>query len=166
MDIEKGVLDLQWVEGPLHVLNAAGESLTPLLPLELRAKAAIAVGGADRQHVGVEVGARPFWAFLNPRQRDGETDQGISGIAAQDPEEFAVKGADHLAADFLCEQEGFARDDIALVVAPGFDLELDAGRHLGESLARANLDHGFAGDAGLALESRAFVSSVASVFLA
>ena len=51
-----------------------------------------------------------------------------------------VEGADDLAADALADDEDAARDDVAVGVAPGVDLELNAGVELLKSLAGADRD--------------------------
>ena len=88
-----GVSDLQRVEGPLHEIEAAGDSVVALGELEAAANARIAVVRQDGKHVRVEV-----WAAVTVAgQRHGEAYQGV-----------LVEGTDDLAADALCDDEGHA----------------------------------------------------------
>ena len=74
---------------------------------------------------------------LDTGQRHGETDEifgdslGIFGAGD-------VEGADDLASDALADDEDAARDDVSVGVAPGIDLELDAGVELVKALAGAD----------------------------
>ncbi len=125
------VFDLQRIEGPLHAADAARKCLTPLLQLELRAKPAVAIAVTDCQHVRVQIG---LWisvdrilSGLHSRQRHGETNHRLRRSIGCCAGEIRVEGADDLAANFLTDEEGFARNDVAFVVAPGLNLQLDAG---------------------------------------
>ena len=147
------------IEGPLHVADAARKRLTSLFPFELLAKAAIAMGSPDRQHVRVEIGLRPVLSLPDSRQRHGEANEVLRRFGAG----FAVKSADDLAANFLSKHEGLARSDVAFVVSPGLNLELNAVLHLVESIATANLNH-FCGP--VCALGRARVSSCGGPFCA
>src|SRR5258708_3970440 len=106
-----GVADLQRIEGPLHQIEASGDGVVALGELEAAADAGVAVLGQDGQHVRVEVG----FAVTVAGQRHGETDQGV-----------AIECSDYLAADALRHYKDTPGDDVAIAVAPDFDLENDA----------------------------------------
>ena len=111
----------------------------------------------------MKVGLRSILSLLDPRQRHGETDESLSRFGA----EFAVKSTDHLAPDLLRQQKSLAGNHVVFVVAPGFDLELDARFQLVKSVAQTNLDHGRAACfASRAAASWSGAASFASFFFA
>src|SRR5579872_3790748 len=123
------VFDLQWIEGPLHPSDASRKCLTSLLQLELRSKTAIAIVISYRQHVGVQVG---LWISvcgilpcLHAGQRHGESHHRLRRAIGSGAGQVCIECSYDLAANFLTNQEGLTRDDIAIVVAPGLDLHLD-----------------------------------------
>ena len=79
--------------------------------LSRRTNTGVAVLGEDGKHVGVKIGL----AVAVAGQGHGESDEGI-----------AVERSQHLAADTLRNDEDAAGDDIAVAVAPDFELEDDA----------------------------------------
>ena len=66
-------------------------------------------------------------------------DSGVPSGAA--PGSVCIESPKHLATDFLRHQKCFARNDVAVVVAPRLDLHLDAGLQLVMSRTRADQDH-------------------------
>src|SRR5204863_6920636 len=55
LDVEEGVLQLHWIEGPLDELDAAFEGLFALTELEAAADAGVVICGEHPQHVTVQV---------------------------------------------------------------------------------------------------------------
>ncbi len=107
---------------------------TSLLQLELRAETAIAIAITNRQHMRVQVG---LWISVcgirsgfHARQRHGETNHGFRASLARGSGQIGIECTEYLAADFLRNQKCFAGNDVAVVIAPGLDLELNAGFQL------------------------------------
>jgi hypothetical protein len=106
-----GVSDLQRVEGPLHEIEASGDSVVALGELEAAANARVAVLRQYGEHVRVEV-----WEALTvTRQRHGEAYQCV-----------LMKGTDNLAPNALSNYEDTPRDDVAVAITPDFELKDDA----------------------------------------
>src|ERR1700690_3070073 len=114
----------------------------------------------------MKVSLRFAVAYLDTGQRHGESNQGIRTACGLALGNLAVEGAENLAAYFLREKKCLAGNAVALVIAPGLDLQIGTGLHLLQSRARANLDHGLAFVADLAGTSKPGVSSVESFFFA
>ena len=119
------------------------ESLNPLKKLELASDAVVAVSGRDGEHVRVQIWDRSVLtrvgSGLDTGERHGETDE-IFGCTLGVLGAGDVEGADDLASDALADDEDAARDDVSVGVAPGVDLELDAGVELVKALAGADED--------------------------
>src|ERR1700739_3417288 len=140
------VLDLQRIEGPLHASDAPRKCLTSLLQLELRPEPAVTVVVASRQHMRMQVG---LWISvcgilpcLHAWQRHGETHHRFRRPVRRSTRQIGVEGSDDLAANFLTNEKSLARDDVAFVVAPDFDLHLNACFELIVTGAGADKDHG------------------------
>src|SRR5580692_9283632 len=101
MNVQESVLDLQRIEGPFNVANAAGESLFALRQLELYAQPLIAVSLFDGHHMRVQVEMRIACSKFDAGKRQNEADQRFRAALGRGAEDVGVESADYLAANFL-----------------------------------------------------------------
>src|SRR5579863_7109939 len=143
VDIQIRVLDLQRIKGPFHQAQLAGKRFNSLLKLELSAQSTIAIGFPNSEHMGMQVGPRFACSSLHSGQRHGETDEGFRAPFRSRARQFGVECAEDLPADLLPHEECFTWDDIAVVVSPCLNLELNTCLELVESGAIADENHGW-----------------------
>src|SRR5512142_1892741 len=99
MEVEKCVLDLERVEGPLHEIEAALQRVLPLRQLHAASQATVSVLLANGEHVRVQV----EMAVTVPGNRERKAD-----------ELRALEAADDLAADLFRDHEHAQRDEVGV----------------------------------------------------
>ena len=142
-DIERGILDLQGIKRPFHAVNPPGQCLFPLKELQPPADALLAILGADRKHVRVQVRLTFRHAgkrMRKPRQRHRKADQRPCLSLRIGPRHRRVEGGNHLSADFRGDDKSPARHNFFFSVTPNIGLQPNAGAKLIEALALADMD--------------------------
>src|SRR5947209_673069 len=113
-DIEIGILDLQWIKGPLDQVKTALDGILALGKFQAAAYVGVSVAFAHRQQVRVQIGAWAFCVRMHTRKGDNK------------PNELAViKGPDHLSANFFCDYKEMHGDQFDVGKFPNIFLHLD-----------------------------------------
>ncbi len=127
IEIEMSVASFERVEGPFDEANVAGEGFVALKEFEHAADAAIAMGGEDAGHVGMEIAG----GAADACHGETEADHGI-----------AIEGANDVAAGLVGDDESDVRFDLEVGFAPDGFLDLDATVEVVEESAFADGDGG------------------------
>jgi hypothetical protein len=131
VDVEVRVFGFEWVEGPFNEAEVAAEGVFALKKFEKTADAAIAMGGENAGHVGMEV-----------RRGAMETDVGLGKA----DHEVAIESAQDLASGVIGDDEGDIGLGIDFGIAPDFTSDVDAALKVGKCVKRTDNDvggHGF-----------------------
>ena len=131
VDVEVGVFGFEGIEGPLDETNAATEGVFALEEFYLAADAAVAMGGENGGHVGVEIGSL---VVVTADVGLGETDENV-----------AIKGAEDLAAGLIGDDKGGEGLGFKVAFAPDLAGNLDAAVEFVEGMKGPEEDVGVHG---------------------
>ena len=123
IEIKMSVARFEWVEGPFDEANLAGEGFVALKKLQHAADAAIAMGGENAGHVGMEVAG----AAADPSHGEAKADHGV-----------AIERADDVAAGLIGDDEGDIGLDLEIGFAPDGFLDFNAAVEIVEGSAFAD----------------------------
>ena len=111
LNIEKGVLDLERVEGPFNEIHPAGKRELALLPFEPTPDSAVAIWRQYAQHVAMKI---ILATRLQARNAEAEGDHFVS-----------IERTEDLTANLARHHEQARRKQLGIVKAPDLALQAD-----------------------------------------
>lgn len=126
LDVEKSVLKLEWIEGPLNEAEPSRDRVTALFKFHFASQTAVPVSGKHAQHMAMKV-ILAAWLEAGNAKAKGHH---LAGI----------ESAQHLAADFGCHDKEAQRKQLHILKTPDLALQTDNLGELGESGKLVNLN--------------------------